>query len=928
MIAILAISFVLPLVGVSAQDPLTPILEAGPDQYGELVKVSGAIGGATSGATIEIYWDTAMGADALLLNSTTAKADGSYSVWFDVPEAVKGSHYVWAKDVSGPFYASSTAFQVNQLVDVSPSSGLPGDDVDVEGYGFDAEESVEIKVEDLTVLSEDIGTGAAGILTYSGTLVNFPVLTDSITITATVTVGVTITDALDGVPGDGKLADAGATVTGTINYATGYWTLSFIGTGPTGTITADYTRSGFTIQAFDTFETDELGSFTKTFDVPSMSYGDYTVRATDEVSLGANTNTDLFTLGASITVTPEEGNTGTVVRVEGRGWTHLEKMSFTYDGKTAYVLDATVITVGSTGKFTADVVIPSIGITLGKFDLQASETDLIGTDGVKGPATDKFEVLGLPEIEVTPTYGSPGATITVTGSNFTQKADVEVVIELWTKTGTITRVAELVIAETESDGTFEDTFMSPAVGFFGYDVRAYDLSYDLYADDAFKVGLIAMIINPTYGAAGTDISLTGIGFLPGDYNLTFGDILYEDYGTGVGSGEAISDIFYAPNVEPGTYDVTVVDEDENELSTQFTVTAVTEVTLDPAKAPNDYNMTIEGENFADKVGAVDFVLYNSTDDWSMDVYTDPGAVPAAIDSTGNFTAYWEVLPEAELSLGDYTINVTGPEDFLVQLNFSVVEARVDVAPRKALFDRGDTIQFNVKNDFDFKKSYMEVWDPYDNLYWKTELFADWVKSAGLYTVPYYLQTSGMNPMTLTQDAPMGTWFYIFYEEGTDQLVNGTFEVGPSSAAQVDEKLTELWGSIEDLTSNIDDITSEIGDDIDVLSGEIDDVVADVQDMVDDITADLAGELAQVAADTEAAVGELEDAIGDIASAQNELSSELDDMSQDTTAAREAAEDAQTAASGLTTLVYGAIGASLIAALAAIVSLMQISKKIA
>jgi len=35
-----------------------------------------------------------------------------------------------------------------------------------------------------------------------------------------------------------------------------------------------------------------------------------------------------------------------------------------------------------------------------------------------------------------------------------------------------------------------------------------------------------------------------------------------------------------------------------------------------------------------------------------------------------------------------------------------------------------------------------------------------------------------------------------------------------------------------------------------------------------------------------------------------------------------------AANGLTTLVYGAIGASLVAALAAIVSLMQISRRIA
>jgi hypothetical protein len=39
-------------------------------------------------------------------------------------------------------------------------------------------------------------------------------------------------------------------------------------------------------------------------------------------------------------------------------------------------------------------------------------------------------------------------------------------------------------------------------------------------------------------------------------------------------------------------------------------------------------------------------------------------------------------------------------------------------------------------------------------------------------------------------------------------------------------------------------------------------------------------------------------------------------------------EARNAANGLTTLVYGAIGASLVAALAAIVSLMQISRRIA
>ena len=46
------------------------------------------------------------------------------------------------------------------------------------------------------------------------------------------------------------------------------------------------------------------------------------------------------------------------------------------------------------------------------------------------------------------------------------------------------------------------------------------------------------------------------------------------------------------------------------------------------------------------------------------------------------------------------------------------------------------------------------------------------------------------------------------------------------------------------------------------------------------------------------------------------------------AAKTAADNAASSANGLTTLVYGAIGASLVAALAAIVALMQISRKIA
>ncbi len=176
----------------------------------------------------------------------------------------------------------------------------------------------------------------------------------------------------------------------------------------------------------------------------------------------------------------------------------------------------------------------------------------------------RARITGLAEIVVSPNYGTPGSTITITGSHFTQIAGTKVTITM----NTIPKVT-LVVVDTDADGSFKTTFVCPPVDFQTYTITATD-EYFIEADDAFKVGLIALIINPTFGEARTRIVISGIGFAPGFYNLKFGDILYEDHGTVV--NEAISDIFYVPNVLPGIYDVTVIDSDENELTVQFIVT--------------------------------------------------------------------------------------------------------------------------------------------------------------------------------------------------------------------------------------------------------------------------------------------------------------------------------------------------------------------
>jgi len=53
--------------------------------------------------------------------------------------------------------------------------------------------------------------------------------------------------------------------------------------------------------------------------------------------------------------------------------------------------------------------------------------------------------------------------------------------------------------------------------------------------------------------------------------------------------------FWVPQVEPGTYDITVVDEDsEISVVTEFIVTDTTSLTMDPSTAPAGYNVTFEG----------------------------------------------------------------------------------------------------------------------------------------------------------------------------------------------------------------------------------------------------------------------------------------------------------------------------------------------
>lgn len=141
IIGIFALSLlpVLPAYAEISIDSVTPETGA----YGDTIIVEGS--GATAGLDVNLYWDAVKAWDGEkgLLNSTEARADGSYEVWFDVPEAVNGPHYIWVKDMdSGDTAIYETPSDVITRLELTPSWGLPGDTITINGYGFG--EEVEI----------------------------------------------------------------------------------------------------------------------------------------------------------------------------------------------------------------------------------------------------------------------------------------------------------------------------------------------------------------------------------------------------------------------------------------------------------------------------------------------------------------------------------------------------------------------------------------------------------------------------------------------------------------------------------------------------------------------------------------------------------------------------------------------------------------
>jgi len=918
-------------------------------QEGTTIAVKGPAGSDVAGTTMYLYWDSV--STAGLLNKTTAGSSGSYDVWFNVPQATYGTHYIWVGDgtVGSPTNSISTPVEVVPYVDLATSSGQPGDSVSMSYYGYNATINMRMVWGTQaemnafpawpTITASPATVAAADSVTtsWTGTLPNTLIQPGSFK----VMIGATVY-ATDNMHGD--LVGASG-IGGTINYVTGYYDIKISPAPSYGTIMASYNYFDTTNAAVSWLgsgTTNSVGTVTTSETVPSTAAAGTTYAFASFDGYGTF-GVSSFTIGPVITVSPLTATTGSFVFILGRGFT--TEPAAIWLSESGLAPEMCYIGTSSTasespiplaaGRFDVPVIVPQGNNIKDDYTFSVTSDTNTPTSSNTLATVDSFMVSALATVSVTPTFAGTGAKITVAGKNFPKISGMTVEADLYDSTNTKFQ-AELGTTTLASDGTFSTSFTVPGLQAGPFEIRAYTSpSTNISPDVSFAIGNLLIALSETSGPVGSTLSITGSGFSPnGSYNITLGPETLLSSGSVSSQGVVSSGTMYIPEMAAGTYNLKVTDVTTGIVLTQpFIVTLATKITLSPTTFPTNYNVSIRGDGFKYPGGDTPtFTLFNKTSSgtvtniWTMVVYSGVNSAnpygPLTVNGTGTFIGWFLAEPGysysggaltagVKLIPGTYYLNVTDALDssYYTQAVFTIKPNLVVATPRESTFYIGDTVSFVLQhsqgNITPQYGSTITIYDPSGNVQFKTDALKNWVSVNDYYIEPYASQTEGGNPMVLLADAPLGTWTYKWIGTDSSTIATGSFTVAAAAASTTGVQITALNKTVSSLAGQVSSIASSVNS----LSSTVGTISSTVQTV--STTASNAASAAQSAS-----------------TAASSAATAAQAASTQASAAKTSADQAAAAASSLTTLVYGAIGASLIAALAAIVALMQISRKIA
>jgi len=630
-------------------------------------------------------------------------------------------------------------------------------------------------------------------------------------------------------------------------------------------------------------------------------------------------------VGTKVTVMVDDTTIGGLVKIY---WDSVKD----WDGTAGFLAEGYAI--GSTATIT--IVIP---------EALAGDHYVIAKDAESG--TSNYNLFTVDsKIVLTPDYGIIGDTITVKGTGFAKESPI-------TLSGISGIVTIPTTVKTSALGSFTCTFKIPTGTVDDpYTITATDGVNS--ATDVLTVGKY-ITLSPKKGLVGSTVTITGRGFAPeGTVDIRWymggGSVtLVDDYP--IDSVGDFSTTFEVPLVNdptaPGVeYGVGALDSEDGYAEATFTVIMSATIKLDPKSGKADDTITITGSWFTPEK-KVSFTFDTTT------LATSPTPVYAELD--GSFTCTFKVPKVAE---DTYTVKATDEMGLTASKTFTVTVLLVEIRTRANEYLQGDIMSI-YGNCSEAQDAVLLITDPNGVMFWATEIWAgNWMEIDDWFVLPYL--SGSWLPLGiwhLPSDAPLGTWNFTAYDTwpnpDAEILDTNLFTVVSSPSIQmVLDRLDELDASITDLVTTSEGnilalVTTARGDilaNLDELDAKIiaiDDAVATidtalgtVKTSVDSIAlkvTSIEGDVATIETTLGTIQGKVTSIDGTVATIKTDLGTVKTDVSSVKTTATEtktAADATKTSVASLTTIIYVAIALSLIAAIAAIFSVVQVSRKIA
>ena len=569
--------------------------------------------------------------DSQFLAEVNANSNGAFTVSVTIPtSATVGSHTISANYGSGDLpKATFTVTSPQTSISLSPTSGTAGTSVTISGSNFGASKTITIKFDNnpITTSPSTVTTTSTG--TFSAT----------ITIPNTASAGSHIITATDN-----SSPALSASATFTVGATTSGVTLSPT-SGPTGTVVT-VSGSNFAINTSITINFDNsplktvvssnTGSFSTTITIPNNAIqGSHIVSATD----GTKTESATFAVVVTaITISPTSGIAGSTVTVSGSGFTTGASVTIKFDSTTRATTPSNIVASAS-GSFSATITIPNTAST-GNHIIEVSDTT-----GKTASAT--FNVLLSGKITLSPDTGNRGASITVTGSDFSPNSQITIKFEGTTLTTTPALVT------TSASGTFTATIKIPVTPDTGpKTITATDASGRI-GTATFTIAAGGVItLSPNTGTSGTEVTVTGSNFNANSkIRIEFNEILVTTRPSSVVTGDDgrfVAKFDVPAGIGVGVHLVIVTDASGRLGTATFSTegSAAERITLSPTSASVGSIVTITGSGFAAST-AVTVKLDGAA------ITTSPASVTTS--STGTFTA---TITIPSLAAGSHTVSVT------------------------------------------------------------------------------------------------------------------------------------------------------------------------------------------------------------------------------------------------------------------------------